>query len=47
VTTAEGRLKRERYEYMTKEKGIGKKKAIVAIAWRLKSPDRRNWPGWH
>jgi transposase len=26
---------RERYEYMTKEKGIGKKKAIVAIARRL------------
>jgi transposase len=31
---AGGALK-ERYEYMTKEKGIGKKKAIVAIARRL------------
>jgi len=29
-----GRLK-ERYEYMTKEKSISKKKAIVAIARRL------------
>jgi transposase len=31
---AGGSLK-ERYEYMTKEKGISKKKAIVAIARRL------------
>ncbi|MDR2160213.1 MAG: hypothetical protein LBP23_09145 [Treponema sp.] len=26
---------KERYEYMTREKGIGKKKAIVAVARRL------------
>ncbi|MDR0997543.1 MAG: transposase, partial [Treponema sp.] len=31
----EGGALRERYEYMTKEKGMGKKKAIVAIARRL------------
>jgi transposase len=31
----DGGALRERYEYMTKEKGIGKKKAIVAIARRL------------
>jgi transposase len=31
----EGGALRERYEYMTGEKGIGKKKAIVAVARRL------------
>jgi transposase len=31
----DGGALRERYEYMTQEKGIGKKKAIVAIARRL------------
>ncbi|MDR3138233.1 MAG: transposase, partial [Treponema sp.] len=31
----DGGALRERYEYMTAEKGIGKKKAIVAIARRL------------
>jgi transposase len=31
----DGGALRERYEYMTKEKGMGKKKAIVAIARRL------------
>jgi transposase len=31
----EGGALRERFEYMTQEKGIGKKKAIVAIARRL------------
>jgi transposase len=31
----DGGALKERYDYMTKEKGIGKKKAIVAIARRL------------
>jgi hypothetical protein len=35
IRSKEGGALRERYEYMTKEKGIGKKKAIVAIARRL------------
>jgi transposase len=33
--TAKGGALKERFEYMTKEKGLGKKKAIVAIARRL------------
>ncbi|MDR0642090.1 MAG: IS110 family transposase [Treponema sp.] len=35
IRTKSGGTLKERYEYMTKEKGIGKKKAIVAIARRL------------
>jgi transposase len=35
IRTKGGGALKERYEYMTKEKGVGKKKAIVAIARRL------------
>jgi transposase len=35
IRAKSGGALRERYEYMTKEKGLGKKKAIVAIARRL------------
>jgi transposase len=35
IRTKSGGALKERYEYMTKEKGLGKKKAIVAIARRL------------
>jgi transposase len=35
IRTKCGGALKERYEYMTKEKGLGKKKAIVAIARRL------------
>jgi transposase len=35
IRTKGGGALKERYEYMTKEKGLGKKKAIVAIARRL------------
>jgi transposase len=35
IRSKNGGALKERYEYMTKEKGLGKKKAIVAIARRL------------
>jgi transposase len=35
IRSKSGGALKERYEYMTKEKGLGKKKAIVAIARRL------------
>ncbi|MDR2305257.1 MAG: hypothetical protein LBE10_11820 [Treponema sp.] len=35
IRTKNGGALKERYEYMTKEKGLGKKKAIVAIVRRL------------
>ncbi|MDR2740499.1 MAG: IS110 family transposase [Treponema sp.] len=35
IRTKNGGALKERYEYMTKKKGLGKKKAIVAIARRL------------
>jgi transposase len=35
IRTKSGGALKERYEYITKEKGLGKKKAIVAIARRL------------
>ena len=35
IRSKEGGSLKERYEYMTVEKGISKKKAIVAIARRL------------
>jgi len=35
VRSKEGGSLKERYEYMTAEKGISKKKAIVAVARRM------------
>jgi hypothetical protein len=35
IRSKNGGALKERYEYMTKEKGMGKKKAIVAAARRL------------
>jgi transposase len=35
IRSKSGGMLKERYEYMTKAKGLGKKKAIVAIARRL------------
>jgi transposase len=35
VRSKRGGALKERYEYITKEKGVGKKKAIVAIGRRL------------
>ena len=35
IRSSKGGALKERYEYMTKEKGLGKKKSIVAIARRL------------